>query len=64
VTLRNASERAAAEEKILKETTQMYRAPELIDLYMRDILTEKSLLFLFLFIYLFWLFFFVLLLLL
>lgn len=35
-------ERQAAEDIIAKETTQMYRAPELVDLYMRDILTEKS----------------------
>ena len=40
--LNNASERSAAEEIIAKETTQMYRAPELIDLYMREMLTEKS----------------------
>lgn len=40
--LRNASERAAAEEVIGKETTQMYRAPEMVDLYMRDVLTEKT----------------------
>ena len=42
VNVRNANERAAAEESIAKETTQMYRAPEMIDLYMRDILTEKT----------------------
>ena len=42
VPIRNADERAAAEEIIGKETTQMYRAPEMIDLYMRDVLTEKT----------------------
>jgi len=40
--LRNAEDRATAEEIILKETTQMYRAPEMIDLYMREELTEKT----------------------
>jgi serine/threonine protein kinase len=40
--LTNSSERAIAEEKIAKETTQMYRAPEMIDLYMRSELTEKT----------------------
>ena len=42
VPIRNAEERAAAEEIIGKETTQMYRSPEMIDLYMRDVLTEKT----------------------
>jgi hypothetical protein len=42
VPLRNVEERAAAEEIIGKETTQIYRSPEMIDLYMRDVLTEKS----------------------
>ena len=42
VPLRNVEERAAAEEIIGKETTQIYRSPEMIDLYMRDLLTEKS----------------------
>jgi hypothetical protein len=42
VYIRNAEEKAAAEEIIGKETTQMYRSPEMIDLYMRDVLTEKS----------------------
>jgi len=42
IPLTNVSERSAAEEIISKETTQMYRAPELIDLYMRNILTEKT----------------------
>lgn len=40
--LTNATERSTAEEIIAKETTQMYRSPELIDLYMREILTEKT----------------------
>ena len=39
---RTAEERQRAEESIAKETTQMYRAPEMIDLYMRPQLTEKS----------------------
>lgn len=42
VSLRDAGERSAAEEVISKETTQMYRAPEMIDLFMRPRLTEKS----------------------
>jgi AP2-associated kinase len=42
VLLRNVSERSAAEEVIMKETTQMYRAPEMVDLYLRDVLTEKT----------------------
>lgn len=40
--VRNVEEKAAAEEIIGKETTPMYRSPEMIDLYMRDILTEKT----------------------
>jgi len=40
--LRNQDERNTAEESIAKETTQMYRAPEMIDLYMRPVLTEKT----------------------
>jgi AP2-associated kinase len=40
--LRTAEERSKAEEIISKETTQMYRAPEMVDLYMRDELTEKT----------------------
>lgn len=40
--LRNAEERSKAEEIISKETTQMYRAPEMVDLYMREELTEKT----------------------
>ena len=40
--LRDAGERAEAEENISKETTQMYRAPEMIDLFMRPRPTEKT----------------------
>lgn len=40
--VRNQSEREKVEEAILKETTQMYRAPEMVNLYMRDRLTEKT----------------------
>lgn len=40
--LRNQDERNTAEEIIAKETTQIYRAPEMIDLYMRPVLTEKT----------------------
>lgn len=39
--LRTPEERSQAEEDIGKNTTQMYRSPEMVDLYMRDILTEK-----------------------
>lgn len=39
---RNAEERQDAEEHIQKETTQMYRAPEMVDLYLRPTLTEKT----------------------
>eukprot|EP00624_Nannochloropsis_granulata_P003467 evm.model.NODE_27573_length_56350_cov_23.676434.6 len=35
VPLRNAQERACEEERIEKTTTQMYRAPEMVDLYLR-----------------------------
>ncbi len=42
VYIRTPAERASAEEIIGKETTQMYRAPEMVDLYMRDVLTEKT----------------------
>ncbi len=42
IPISNASEREAAEEIIQKETTQMYRAPEMVDLYMRPVLTEKT----------------------
>eukprot|EP01035_Chromulina_nebulosa_P020570 gene20570-26676_t len=40
--LRNSEERSNAEEIISKETTQMYRAPEMVDLYLRQVLTEKT----------------------
>eukprot|EP01039_Chlorochromonas_danica_P000800 gene800-868_t len=40
--LRNITEREQADEIIQRETTPMYRAPEMADLYMREILTEKS----------------------
>ena len=39
---RTPEERSKAEENIGKETTQMYRAPEMVDLYLRDELTEKT----------------------
>lgn len=41
VPLTNAQERAHEEERIIKTTTQMYRAPEMVDLYMRRALDEK-----------------------
>lgn len=41
VPLRNAVERAVEEERLAKTTTQMYRAPEMIDLYLRRALDEK-----------------------
>lgn len=40
--LKSSFERTNAEEKISKETTQMYRAPEMIDLFTRSELTEKT----------------------
>jgi AP2-associated kinase len=40
--LRSPEDRARAEEDIGKNTTQMYRAPEMVDLYLREILTEKT----------------------
>jgi AP2-associated kinase len=40
--MRNPEERATAEENIGKFTTQMYRAPEMVDLYLREVLTEKT----------------------
>lgn len=40
--LRNATERTSAEDVIEKTTTQMYRSPEMVDLYQRDFLTEKT----------------------
>lgn len=42
VPTRTPEEKSKAEEVISKETTQMYRAPEMVDLYMRDELTEKT----------------------
>jgi serine/threonine protein kinase len=42
VHLRNVAEREKAEERIQKETTPIYRAPEMVDLYIRDKLTEKT----------------------
>ena len=42
VPTRTPEERSRAEEVISKETTQMYRAPEMVDLYMRDELTEST----------------------
>lgn len=42
VPTRTAEEKSRAEEIISKETTQMYRAPEMVDLYMRDEITEKT----------------------
>lgn len=40
--MRNQREREKADDGIQKETTQMYRAPEMINLYMREQLTEKT----------------------
>lgn len=37
----NAAERSSEEERIAKYTTQMYRAPEMVDLYSRRVLDEK-----------------------
>jgi len=42
VSTKNALERTKAEEVIGKTTTQMYRAPEMVDLYMRQSLTSKT----------------------
>ena len=42
VSVRNQTERADAEEVINKETTPAYRAPEMVDLYMRNELTFKT----------------------
>ena len=42
VPLRTPSERSEAEGVINKETTPIYRAPEMVDLYMREELTEKT----------------------
>lgn len=38
----SVADKAAAEEVLAKTTTPNYRAPEMIDLYMRDELTEKT----------------------
>ncbi len=40
--LRDVAERTTAEEIIGKETTLAYRAPEMVDLYMRNYLNEKT----------------------
>jgi AP2-associated kinase len=42
VPLTSALERSRAEEVINKTTTQAYRAPEMVDLFMREELTEKT----------------------
>lgn len=42
ILLRNPREREKADESIQKETTQMYRAPEMVNLYMREQITEKA----------------------
>jgi serine/threonine protein kinase len=42
VTMRTPEERSAAEEVIERTTTQMYRSPEMVDLYLRSVLTEKT----------------------
>eukprot|EP01041_Mallomonas_annulata_P003148 gene3148-6189_t len=42
VPLTDVSQRVAEEERIAKTTTQMYRAPEMVDLYMRTNLTVKT----------------------
>ena len=42
VSLKTSSERSSAESIINKETTPIYRSPEMVDLYMRDELTEKT----------------------
>eukprot|EP01034_Spumella_vulgaris_P021833 gene21833-27904_t len=42
IPISTATGRQDAEEIIQKETTQMYRAPEMVDLYMRPVLTEKT----------------------
>ena len=42
VPLTSQLERSKAEEVIEKTTTQMYRAPEMVDLFMRDKLTERT----------------------
>ena len=42
VSIRTPAERSEAESVINKETTPIYRAPEMVDLYMREELTEKT----------------------
>lgn len=42
VPLTNSLERSRAEEVINKTTTQAYRAPEMVDLFIREELTEKT----------------------
>jgi len=42
VPIRTVEEKNSAEEIIAKECTPAYRAPEMVDLYIRDILTEKT----------------------
>ena len=42
VKMDSSAARAEANVKILKETTPIYRAPELVDIHMRDELTEKT----------------------
>lgn len=41
IPLETAEQRANEEEAVEKTTTQMYRAPEMVDLYMERELTEK-----------------------
>lgn len=41
VPIETAEQRANEEEVVEKTTTQMYRAPEMVDLYMERELTEK-----------------------
>ena len=40
--IKSFEDKIAVEEVLAKETTRMYRAPEMCDLYMRDQLTEKT----------------------
>ena len=42
VLIRNQTEKSNEEEIINKETTPAYRAPEMVDLYMRPVLTFKT----------------------
>lgn len=42
VPLTNAIERSRAEHVIERTTTQSYRAPEMVDLFIREVLTEKT----------------------